>query len=1100
MNRIRLAIVLLFALAANSFAQSSMARLRGHVADPGGAVIPGVELKAINEETGVVTRMESNSTGAYSFPSLPPGVYKIEASSNGFKKYSRGGLRLQTADVIDLDIKLEIGSATESVTITAEAPLLEGSKSSMEQMISSRLMQEMPLNSRRSLNLVATSGATVFLSGGEQAVFSLAGGRARNQNFMLDGGNMQNMRLGLGQVDTDPPVSTIREFRILQNNYSAEYGGSAGGVIVSTTKSGTNEFHGNAYEYFRNDALDAPNFFAPTEGTNKIKPPRRYNLFGATLGGPVIRNRTHFFVSYEGTRHSIGSTTVLTVPTLAQRQGDFSQTTNAAGQLIPVYDPATTRTEGGRVIRTAFPGNVIPASRVDPVSQKLINYWPLPNRAATNAAGAQNFVANSAARRNRDNVVAKIDHVFSDNNRFYYRHVWGRDPVQNGTVYPDFLADPNQAYRSERDQHTVLFADTHTWSPALLMDTRYTYSLRKNHEMSAGLGSNAIDQLGITGVPKGAFPQITVTGIAGVGNGRERAQFPLVQHHYVSNWTLIRGNHFFRFGGEARQSNNKERARPSISGAYGFAPTATGLPGTNNTGNAFASFLTGYGNTFSLRDTDQLDRYSWYYSTFFQDDWKVTPSLTLNLGVRWETDTPMADRNNAMSGFDPNAINPVSGTPGVVRFAGVNGFPEQAYQSDWNNFGPRFGFAWQPGAKKWVLRGGFGIFFEHPLTHAAANANTLGFETSANLNSPDNGVTPAFIFRNGIQGLNIGSPVRDDRFGAVRVGQATTTAVTFFEPDRPTGYAMQYNFGIQRELGSNMVAEVSYLGNLGRKMPNSDLTINQVPPELMGPGNAQARRPYPQFSNVSVRLPAIGSMNYHAALFKLEKRLSHGLSFNTTYTWSRNIGNIDHENIADVGDNQLYQNFYDRSLDKGPNAIDIVHRFTLSSVYDLPWGKGRQWMQSGVLSQVLGGWTLGSIASAQTGGPFTVVMNADTSNAFPAGTQRPNVLRDPNLPVSERTVEQWFDTAAFAAAPANTFGNAGRGILRADGRINFDFSLNKRFYLGERLITKLTGEFFNAFNHADFAPPNRALGNPAFGTIGDATDGRIVQLGLEFTF
>ena len=501
-----------------------------------------------------------------------------------------------------------------------------------------------------------------------------------------------------------------------------------------------------------------------------------------------------------------------------------------------------------------------------------------------------------------------------------------------------------------------------------------------------------------------------------------------------------------------------------------------------------------------MRDSDVLDRYSWYYAAFVQDDWRIHPDLTLNIGLRWETDTPMRDRNNRMNSFDPSANNPVSGTPRVVRFAGVDGWPEYAYDPDWNNFGPRFGFAWQPGRKGWVFRGGFGIFFEHPLAAAAANANSLSFETAANLNSPDNGITPAFILGQGVQGLSLRSPTRDDSFGAVRVGQTPNTTVTFFERDRPTGYAMQYNFGIQRELPSSMVAEITYLGNLGRKMPVSDLTLNQVPVSLMGVGNAQSRRPFPQFSGVGVRLPAIGAMNYHAMMVRLEKRLSHGLSFNTTYTWSRNIGNINHESAGDIVDNQIYQNAYDRSLDKGPVAIDIVHRYTLSSIYDLPFGKGRQWLTGGPLSAVLGGWTYGVIAGIQSGGPLSVVMNNDTTNAFPAGTQRPDVLRNPNLPVGERTVDRWFDTSAFAAPAPYTFGNAGRGIIRADGRINFDMSLNKRFYLHERLTTKFSAELFNAFNHPDFAPPNRQFGNPNFGLINDATDGRVVQLGLEFVF
>jgi hypothetical protein len=1091
-------------LAATASAQTSLARLGGKVVDPGGAIIPLVEVVATNTETGVATHTQSNEVGAYAFPALPPGAYTIAAKKTGFKNYRRDSIVLQTADVIELDLKLEIGELSESITVTADAPLLESTSATLGQVMSTRLMREMPLNARRSLNLVATSGAAVFLSSGEQAVFSLAGGRARNQNFTLDGGNTQNMRLGVGQVDTDPPVAAIREFKVISNNYSAEYGGSAGGIVVSTSKSGTNTLHGEAYEYFRNDALEPANFFASTQGTKKIKAPRRYNLFGGTLGGPVIKNRTHYFVSYEATRHSVGRTEVLNVPTLAHRRGDFSQTFNTSGVLTPIYDPASNRLEGTRTVRTQFPGNVIPPSRIDPIASQFVKYWPEPNRTPANIAGGSNFGASTADRRDRDNIVARLDHVFTDSNRLYVRYVWGKDPSVRGSVYPDPIADPVSSFVSARNQHTILFADTHTWSPSVLMDTRYSYATRKNHEMSAGYQSDIIDKVGLKGVPSGAFPALQVNGFANVGFGRERKQFPLEQHQFINNWSWFRGNHFVKFGGEARQSNNHEQARPSISGTYTFTPALTGQPGvTNNSGHSLASFLTGYGNGFSMRETDVLDRYSWYYAGFVQDDWRVLPSLTLNLGLRWEMDTPMADRNNRMNGFDGTAINPVSGTLGVVKFAGKDGWPTAAYDPDYNNFGPRFGFAWQPGRKVWVVRGGFGVSFEHPLSHAVANANTLGFESSGSLTTPDQGVTPAYILKDGIQGLVVGKPALNDSFGAVAPGRSPTTAVTLFERDRPTGYAMQYNFGIQRELPGSMVTEVTYLANLGRKMPNSDITLNQVPPDRVGgPGTLQSRRPYPQFTSVSVRTPAVGYMNYHAALFKLEKHLSNGLNFLTTYTWSRNIGNIDHESADNFGENQIYQDAYNRRADKGPNAIDIVHRYTASSAYDLPFGKGRQWLNSGALSQVLGGWTIGAISTIQSGGPFTVVMNNDSSGAgLPsAATLRANVLRNPNLPASQRTVERWFDTDAFAAPALNTFGNAGRGILRADGRVNFDFSLNKRFAVTERVTTKFSAEFFNAFNHPDFAPPNRAFGTQGFGAVSEATDGRIIQLGLNVEF
>jgi hypothetical protein len=399
-----------------------------------------------------------------------------------------------------------------------------------------------------------------------------------------------------------------------------------------------------------------------------------------------------------------------------------------------------------------------------------------------------------------------------------------------------------------------------------------------------------------------------------------------------------------------------------------------------------------------------------------------------------------------------------------------------------------------------VVHTGYGVFYDAPLAHAGPNAASLGFESSGTKSSPDAGVTPALIMAQGVTGVALTAPPLEPGFGAVRVGQPVSTSVTFFERDRATPYSQQFNFGIQRELPASMVASVSYLGNLGRKIPLASLPMNQVRPELLGPGNAQTKRPFPQFAGVSLLFPAIGNNNYHAGMAKLEKRFSHGLSLLTTYTWSRNIGNVDQQNIAQIGDNAIYQDYYNRRLDKGADAIDVVHRFTLTGVYDLPFGKGRAWVQKGLLAQVLGGWTMGSLTTLQSGGPFTVTMRTDTTNAFPAGTQRANVLRDGNLPKNQRTVERWFDTDAFTAPAAYTFGNAGRGILRADGRINIDLSLNKRFYLSESVYAKFTGEFFNSMNHPDFAPPGFSLGAPGFGQVTDATDGRVVQLGLQIVF
>jgi len=655
-------------------------------------------------------------------------------------------------------------------------------------------------------------------------------------------------------------------------------------------------------------------------------------------------------------------------------------------------------------------------------------------------------------------------------------------------------------HRPERYETNFLFADTHTWSNSLVMGVRYSFAHRIWHAMSAGLGGNAVKEIGLTGVPAGAFPAMTVAGVAALGSSNERLQSPIRQHQWAANFTYARGHHIVKFGSEIRKSINVDINRPSISGDFGFATTGTGLPGDAKTGFGMASFLLGFANSFSLRDTDPLDRYSWYLAGFLSDDWKITPDFTLNLGVRWETDTPIIDKNDRMNGFDMTSINPVSGTPGVVRFAGTGGWPRRPYEPDWNNFAPRLGFAWRVlGSPRWVLRGGYGVFFEHPFAHGVPNAASLGFERSAALSSPDNGITPALLLAQGVN-VTLQPPVRDDRFGAVPPGKPATTNVAFYEAGRRTGYSQQFNLTLQRELPGNMVIEISGLGNLGRKLPITTLSINQVPPALMGPGSAQARRPFPQFNNVQILVPTMGAHNYYAGSVRLEKRLSHGFSLLASHTWSRNIGIIDQSGSGTLGDDQIFQDYYNRRLDKGPLSIDIVHRFSASAIYDLPWGKGRRWLSQGPAAALLGGWTIGSIVNVQSGGPFTVTMQTNTTNAFSAGALRANLLRDPNLPAEQRRLDRWFDTDAFAAPPPYTFGNAGRGIVRADGRVNFDFSLNKNFPWGERRGVQLRVDLFNAFNHPDFGLPARAMGAPAFGTVTSASAPRVIQLGLRMEF
>ncbi|HYO81110.1 MAG TPA: hypothetical protein VES20_06895, partial [Bryobacteraceae bacterium] len=533
--------------------------------------------------------------------------------------------------------------------------------------------------------------------------------------------------------------------------------------------------------------------------------------------------------------------------------------------------------DGGRTVRDVFPGTQIPADRLDPVARALMRFWPMPNRPADNLTGANNFRANYVQILTRNNYTAKVDHQITANDRLSIRYLYNSDDRDYTSVFTDPAADTNTP--ALRHQNYTYGSWTRVISPAVVNELRFTYADRINHEMSFGLGGDWPAQLGLQGVPSGAFPEFTVAGVQTLGAGtHERRQFPIRQWQLVENLSWVRGRHTMKFGFEMRPSYNFEVNRGSISGRFTFNPLATGAPGTASSGSGIASLLLGLPQNFNVRQTEELERSSTYLAAFAQTDWQVSRNLTLNVGVRWEVDTPIKDKNLRMNSFDPVAINPVSGTPGVVRFMGENGLGDTPYKTDWNNFGPRFGFAWKPfGSEKTVVRGGSGISFAHPFDGGAPGSAALGYEISANLNSPDNGITFPFVLGNGVPQVQLRAPERNESFGAVRLGQNPNTAVTFYEQDRATGYSMQGNLGIQREFAGNILVEVGYLYNESRKLPSSSLSLNQISPERLGPGATQRDRPFPQFSNVSLLFPTLGVSSYHAGLVRLQKRFSGGL-------------------------------------------------------------------------------------------------------------------------------------------------------------------------------------------------------------------------------
>jgi hypothetical protein len=1074
-------------------AQTPLANISGVVQDPQGAVIANAEVVAVHVETGVRASTRSNHAGFYSHRSLPIGPYRLTCEMSGFRRYVREGIVLSTGADVEVNVQLEIGAVTDSVTVTTATPLLETRNSTSGQLIENHTIEDIPLGDRRSLNVVRVLGEAVIVSTGRQPQLSLAGGNAGNFMFMMDGGTGQNMRLGSGQVEMNPPVEGMEEMKVLANNYGAEYGAAASGVIIVNTKSGTNHLKGSLFEYLRNDKFDAAPFFAPIVNGSKSKAPLRYNVFGGAAGGPIRKNRTFFFVSSESARSHTGVIRTYTVPTELQKAGDFSQTTDARGVLIPIYDPSTNRTSGNTTVRDPFPGNRIPTAKLDPVGVKVVTYYPVANRVADTLQGANNFRANAVNLAPRENILAKVDENLGDKDKLTGRFIYTSDNETAVSVYPVPAADPTQD--PIRHQKFYYGAWTRILSAAKVNDLRVTIEDRFFHNSPKGFGGDWVDKLGLRGVPNQAFPALNATGFVGLGQPQDRLQFPIRQFQFSDNFNWIHGRHAVKFGGEGRRMSNTD-ILSLASGTFAFSTTATGLPGVANSGNGLASLLVGFPTSFSARQTPPLARYSWYIAGFVQDDWTVHKNLTLNIGVRWETDTPTVDRNNRLNAFDTTAINPVSGTPGVLRFAGQNGVPNSTYDGDWNNFGPRFGFAWKAfGSDKTVVRGGFGVFFSHPGA-STVNSASLGYEQSATINSPDNGITAPFFLRNGVPNVALTSPVLDDSFGAVKVGQQPTTAVTFYDRNRPTGYAMQYNLGVQRQLSGHMVLEVAYVANVSRKLPNDNLSINQIAPDKLKPGAAQKDRPYPQFSGVTLIAPPNGSGSYNSGLVRIEKRFSGGLSFQTSYTWSKLLNNVNAPTVGD--DSSTYSDFYNRAADWGPDGNDIRHRFTWSSVYQLPFGKGRPFLSKGALGQVVGNWSVGAIVIVQSAAPFTVTTQTNTTNAFSAGALRADVVGDPKL--SNPTLSRWFDTDVFKQPAAYTFGNEGVNILRGDRKSSTDLSIIRSFPFTENIRLQFRGELLNAFNHPDFGQPGKSLGGSGFGLVSSADSARTVQLGLRLTF
>ena len=1054
------------------------ATLTGTVRDATTAVIQNVAVKVVNANTGETFASLSAANGNFTIPLIKPGDYALVAEAEGFRQFRQTGIRLETGSTVRVDPVLEIGSVSDTVTVEASAPLLSTDNSSVGSVVRNSTIANMPLIDRRAAQLARLNGFVV--QNGNGSNFAMAGGRGNNAMWTIDGGNAQNILLGVATLVYDPPVESLEEFNVEISNYKAELGRSGGGYVQMTTRSGTNELHGSLYEFLRNDRLDARNFFA------SARPVLRYNQFGASAGGPIRKDRTFLFANYEGIRIRRQQTILASVPARAEIAGDFTG-------MATVRDPLT---------GTPFPNNIIPASRLDPVGSAIAQLYPAPNVTGARSR-SNNFRANQPLRTTTEVAVARVDHNFSLNDRVYGRLLVNETDSFNSPVYPQPGVDP---YHTANDNSFYSWSATwqHSFSPTTTVESRYSWDRRKANALSGGSDLGLAQRFGIKGTNDRFFPQINIPGLTGFGVGNhERLQVPIRGDHVTSSVTTIRGSHTLKFGGEWRRSTNDDRWSGTGGGVFGFNQTATG--------DALASLLTGWALSGSRAEALLLRTRASSFGFFAQTDWKVTPKLTLNLGLRWDLDTPRRELvDSRQNSFDQFALNPVSGTPGLLTWSGRNGLSDYAHNFDKNNFGPRVGFAYRV-TDQWVIRGGSGVLYVGQYDQATPIVANIGFGLRSDVVSPDGGRTAAFLLKDGLPPT--AAPSNDllvPGYGAVRPGQNPTLAVEFFEPKgRVVPYLFNFNFNIQRRLPGNAVFEIGYLSTLGHKLtaPGSR-SINQVPQKLIGPGNAQALRPFPQFSDVRVIAPTIGNSNYHGVNFRLEKRYSRGLQFNANYTWSKAIDDVESRDElgGNAGDN-AFANQYDRRADRGLSGNHIAHRFIGSATWDLPFGAGRA-LHTGnsLVNQIIGGWSTSLIYEARTGSPFGVIENNAAAIYPTAVTVRSNAIapyrENPNWRANVLG-ETFFDTGAFVAPAQYTFGNLGRTIAIGPSAVISDLSVLKAVQIREQHRLQFRLEMLNWLNRANFNLPAQSRGVANFGRINSLIGGnqaRIIQLGLHYKF
>ncbi len=1038
--------------------------LAGTVTDPAGAVVVAAKVVATNTQTGQTREMQSGTDGGFVFPLLPVGAYKVAVEASGFGRYQQTGLQLATDQSVTIQIGLKIGTAAESIEVTASPQMVEARSGALSQVVNQRKIIELPLNGRNAAALVLLSPGAVDLRAGNsngsgdtvQTVtypgsVSVAanGGRADTANYNLDGGSNQDTYTNVNNPFPNPDA--IEEFSVQTNSFSAEYGRGSGAIINVVTKSGTNEFHGSAFEFFRNGNLNARNFFAVSQDQLKR------NQFGGSFGGPIIKNKLFFFGTYQGTQiRDVASNRNATVLTAAQRGGNFS---SLSRQLV---DPLT---------KLPFPGNIIPASRISPVAAKVLQYLPT----ATSADGLTYFDLPDSEHENQ--YMGRVDYLIGSQ-RLYGRYLY-TDYQRNAVIGDKNLLTATRGF--DLPTQSASFNHTMTLGPTLLNSFIMSYS--RNHSKILSGAPFSLADLGVSNAAHSNPAELVIaaSGYFSINSGHP-GQFDRDTFQITDSIHWVKGAHEIAIGGDFLRSSFNGTNTYRQNGAFRFR-------GTSYSGNPLSDFLVGYADRFLQGGGEYTSRRGNMGSLFVQDNFKARKNLVLSVGLRWDPFIPPGEAKGRTECFVPGAKSTrFPNAPAGYLYAGDSGCPSGGFYSSWKQFAPRLGISYNPGAGKTVIRAGAGLFFQPPFLEAFNNmADSAPFSPQVQ------------VFR-----VPFGNPYAStpNPFPAQYAPVIPATNVAFNTPislavsyDRnwKPSRVMNWNLTVERQLAGDVLVRGSYVGSKGTHL-NYNTDINAPRPSATATAdNEDDRRPYQQFVQITQDISGANSI-FHALQLSMEKRFSRGFTASANYTWSKSIDTVSYSTDLD-GINVI--NPFNLNAYRGVSDYNVPHRFILNYLWQLPSPK------AGLARSVLGGWQTSGIWSLQSGFPLNITSGNDTSFSLPAvANDQAQQLCTPQYTGGARNqrITNWFQPKCFGVPNDNSFGNVGRNTLIGPGTVNVDFGAHKLFTLRENMKLQFRAEFFNVFNHTQLNNPDTSVSDSTFGRITSARAPRITQLALKLIF